>query len=103
MIFVVFLSHVRISQPSQETIDDALSHLYISASQVLEYIDESTTILCTHCNDTIKYNKWCLRRLFPESAIRNVEIDSSAINVSEIAYWIEDDTFHTLKEVVIGA
>jgi len=59
-----FLNIVRCRAPMEEEISSVLNNCYIDEDLVEQYIDDKTTIFCTHRKDVDYYNDLILHKKF---------------------------------------
>jgi hypothetical protein len=59
-------------------------------------------MLYTHREDVDNYNNHIVDKLFQNSTIYNVNIDSNAFEMVELNCWIHDPKFNQIKKVAIN-
>jgi hypothetical protein len=69
---------------------------------VLSSLNDSTTILCTHCEDVDMYNNFMVSNIFHESAIHSIDVRSNATNIDELQGWLHDPEFNQIKTTAVG-
>jgi len=63
--YCFFLNIIRCQAPTKEEISSILNNCYIDEDLIEQYIDDKTTILCTHRKDVDYYNNLILHKKFP--------------------------------------
>jgi hypothetical protein len=90
----------------EEEISSVLNNCYIDEDIVEQYIDDKTTIRCTHQKDIDYYNDLILQKRFPSDQIYVIQLETNARNVEHIQSWLNNKRFNhmqhvTLKELVM--
>jgi ATP-dependent exoDNAse (exonuclease V) alpha subunit len=79
-----FLNIIRYRTPTKEEISSVLNNCYIDEDLVEQYIDDETTILCTHRKDVDYYNNLIIHKKFPTDQIYAIQLETNARNVEHI-------------------
>jgi hypothetical protein len=114
--FAEFLARLRVSTPSQESIDEVLGECYVTEDDVADIIadalstpGEQLTILTSHREERDLYNSVMLKNLFPPEKIIDIPCiswckkDPSMATHPDLKEWLLDDNFHELPIVAVGA
>ncbi len=64
-----------------------------------QYIDDKTTILCTHRKDVDYYNDLILHKKFPGDQIYAIQLETNARNVEHIQSWVNNKRFNHMQYV----
>jgi hypothetical protein len=70
-------------------------------NSLLSHFDVDAIMLCTQKDAVDNYNNHMVDKLFQNSTIYNVSIDSNAFETTKLDYWIHDPIFHQIKKVAI--
>ncbi len=82
---------------------------HISEADVVREATYGTTVLCTHVEDVQAYNSAILEKMAADGHVQDVKPVPLRHNIrTDEEYelhsaWMQDPTFHTLKEVGVGA
>ncbi len=76
---------------------------YIDEDLVEQYIDDKTTILCTHRKDVDYYNDLILHKKFSSDQIYAIQLETNARNVEHIQSWVNNKRFNHMQHVALGA
>jgi ATP-dependent exoDNAse (exonuclease V) alpha subunit len=98
-----FLNIIRCRAPTKEEISLVLNNCYIDEDLVEQYIDDKTTILCTHRTDVDYYNDLILHKKFPADQIYVIQSETNARNVEHIQSWVNNKRFNLMQYVALGA
>ncbi|GIM01338.1 hypothetical protein Vretimale_6143 [Volvox reticuliferus] len=103
-----FLNIARTRQPTQKEIDSTFPpHMMLSRDDVVQSANGTDTILCSHRHQVADYNGAILNRLASEQQLSGpiiqVPLDTNAAQVPELYDWLQDNHFHELRQVAIGA
>jgi len=79
-----------------------LNNCYIDEDLVEQYIDDKTTILCTHRKDVDYYNYLILHKKFPIDQIYVIQLETNARNVEHIQSWVNNKRFNHMQHVALG-
>ncbi|KAG2482459.1 hypothetical protein HYH03_018605 [Edaphochlamys debaryana] len=112
--FSAFLDICRVRRPTQAEIDAIFppsGPAYITEAAVAATATPTTTVLCTHVEDTRAHNHRVLARLSatPGSGIGPIHmcrVDhdvTDPIMLNRLSTWLQDPDFHTLPQVAVGA
>jgi hypothetical protein len=101
--YCYFLNIVRCRAPMEEKISSVLNNCYIDEDLVEQYIDDNTTILCTHQKDVDYYNDLILHKKFPADQIYVIQLETNARNVEHIQSWVNNKRFNHMQHVALGA
>jgi len=80
-----------------------LNNRYIDEDLVEQYIDDKTTILCTHQKDIDYYNDLILHKKFLIDQIYVIQLETNARNVEHIQSWVNNKSFNHMQHVALGA
>jgi len=80
-----------------------LNNCYIDEDLVEQYIDDKTTILCTHQKDIDYYNDLIFHKKFPANQIYIIQLETKARNVEHIQSWVNNKRFNHMQHVALGA
>lgn len=100
--FLAFLNSIRITNPSQHAIDDCLRQCFVSEQEGQRFIDQNTTIICSHRETVAKYNTMCLLNFFCTDHVVEVSVHTNAPEDSQHKQWVSDTKFHQLTHIAIG-
>ncbi len=95
------LNTVKNKQPIQKEIDIFSSKNTMLLNSLLSHFDVDAIMLCTQKDAVDNYNNHMVDKLFQNSTIYNVSIDSNAFETTKLDYWIHDPIFHQIKKVAI--
>jgi len=98
-----FFNIIRCRTPTEEEISSVLNNCYIDEDLVEQYIDDKTTILCTHQKDIDYYNDLILHKKFPTDQIYAIQLETNARNVEHIQSWVNNKRFNHMQRVALGA
>jgi hypothetical protein len=70
-------------------------------NSLLSHFDVNAIMLCTQKEDVDNYNNHMVDKLFQNSTICNVSIDSNAFETTKLDYWIHNPIFHQIVKVAI--
>jgi ATP-dependent exoDNAse (exonuclease V) alpha subunit len=98
-----FFNIIHCRAPTKEEISSVLNNCYIDEDLVEEYIDDKTTILCTHRKDIDYYNDLILHKKFPIDQIYVIQLETNAKNVEHIQSWVNNKRFNHMQHVALGA
>jgi len=98
-----FLNIIHCRAPTEEEISSILNNCYIDEYLVEQYIDDKTTILCTHWKDVDYYNDLILHKKFPANQIYAIQLETNARNVKHIQSWVNNKRFNHMQHVALGA
>jgi hypothetical protein len=76
-----FFNIIRFQAPTKEEISLVLNNCYIDEDIVEQYIDDKTTILCTHRKDVDYYNDLILHKKFATDQIYAIQLETNTRNV----------------------
>jgi hypothetical protein len=97
-----FLNIIRCRAPMEEEISLVLNNCYIDEDLVEQYIDDKTTILCTHWKDIDYYNDLIIHKKFPTDQIYAIQLETNARNVECIQSWVNNKRFNHMQHVALG-
>jgi hypothetical protein len=80
-----------------------LNNCYIDEDLIKQYIDNKTTILCTHWKDVDYYNDLILHKKFLTDQIYVIQSKTNARNVEHIQSWVNNKRFNRMQHVALGA
>jgi hypothetical protein len=69
-VYLKFLNYIRDNVPTQKMIDEVLGDCTIDNcddANVLQYLDEETTIICSHLDRVIFYNNTMFHKCYPDT------------------------------------
>jgi hypothetical protein len=92
-----------LSNTTEEEISSILNNCYIDENLVEQYIDDKTTILCTHRKDVDYYNNLILHKKFLVDQIYGIQLETNARNVEHIQSWVNNKRFNHMQHVALGA
>jgi hypothetical protein len=106
-----FLNIIRERRPTELEIHNALvepdelmpESCIIDENSVQDYIDASTTIMCSHREDVNRYNTMMVKTIFGDDALRVPVQVTPMPSDSRLASWLGKTDFHTLPYVAVGA
>jgi hypothetical protein len=98
-----FLDVIHCRAPTEEEISLVLNNCYIDENLVEQYIDDKTTILCTHRKDVDYYNDLILHKKFPVDQIYAIQLETNARNVEHIQSWVNNKRFNHMQHVALRA
>ncbi len=98
-----FLNIICCRTPTEEEISSVLNNCYIDEDLVEQYIDDKTTILCTHRKDVDYYNNLILHKKFPADQIYAIQLETNARNVEHNQSWVNNKRFNHMQHVALGA
>jgi hypothetical protein len=81
---VLFFNIIRCRTPTEKEISSVLNNCYIDEDQVEQYINDKTTILCTHWKDVDYYDDLILHKKIPTNQIYVIQLETNARNVEHI-------------------
>jgi hypothetical protein len=87
----------------KEEISLVLNNCYIDEDLVEQYIDDITTILCTHWKDVNYYNNLILHKKFLADQIYAIQLEINEWNVEHVQSWVNNKRFNHLQHVALGA
>ena len=67
------------------------------------YLDPTTTILWSHCEDDTTYNDRIFKTIFAPNDIIHVTLDTNATEADNVLEWLKDLKFDQVHHVVVGA
>ncbi len=79
-----FFNIIHCRTPTEEEISSILNNCYIDENLVEQYIDDKTTILCTHQKGVDYYNNLILHKKFLANQIYVIQLETNAKNVEHI-------------------
>jgi ATP-dependent exoDNAse (exonuclease V) alpha subunit len=91
--YCYFFNIIRCQSPTKEEISSVLNNCYI---------DDKTTILCTHRKDVDYYNDLILHKKFPVDQIYVIQLETNARNVEHIQSWVNNKRFNHMQYVALG-
>ncbi|KAL0038502.1 hypothetical protein WJX77_008703 [Trebouxia sp. C0004] len=103
-VFASLLNVMRLHQPSQQLLDDVLGQCIVSEQDVPPLLTRAdVTVLCALKAQVAKYNMDMLHARFHAPAVLPVPIHGSGGSMPELCEWFNDEDFHCLPYVAIGA
>jgi hypothetical protein len=88
--------------PMEEEISSILNNCYIDEDLVEQYIDDKTTILCTHRKDVDYYNDLILHKKFLANQIYVIQLKTNVKNVEHIQSWVNNKKINHMQHVALG-
>ena len=82
---------------------ECLQNCIIKEEDIISNVDKYTTIICTHKKDVALYNRLILKKLYSNDEIKEVDILTNAHNEPSLVEWINNEKFHELQYIAIGA
>jgi hypothetical protein len=101
--YCFFSNIIRCRTPMEEEISLILNNYYIDENLVEQYIDDKTTILCTHWKDVDYYNDLIFHKKFLADQIYAIQLETNARNVEHIQSWVNNKRFNHMQHVALGA
>ncbi len=98
-----FLNIIPCRAPTEEEISSVLNNCYIDEDLVEKYIDDKTTIFCTHRKNVDYYNDLIIHKNFPADQIYTIQLETNARNVEHIQFWVNNKRFNHMQHVALGA
>ncbi len=98
-----FLNIIPCRAPTEEEISSVLNNCYIDEDLVEKYIDDKTTIFCTHRKNVDYYNDLIIHKIFPADQIYTIQLETNARNVEHIQFWVNNKRFNHMQHVALGA
>jgi ATP-dependent exoDNAse (exonuclease V) alpha subunit len=98
-----FFNIIRCRAPTKEEISSILNNCYIEEDLVEQYIDDETTILCTHQKNVDYYHDLIIHKKFPTDQIYAIQLETNARNVEHIQSWVNNKRFNHMQHVALGA
>jgi hypothetical protein len=98
-----FFNIIRCQTPMEKEISSILKNCYIDEDLVKQYIDDKTTIICTHRKDVNDYNDLIFHKKFPTNQIYAIQLETNARNVEHIQSWVNNKKFNHMQQVALGA
>ncbi len=98
-----FFNIIHCRALTEEEISSVLNNCYIDEDLIEQYIDDKTTILCTHWKDVDYYNDLILHKKFLVDQIYVIQLETNARNVEHIQSWVNNKRFNHLQHVALGA
>jgi len=98
-----FFNIIRCRAPMKQEISSILNNCHIDKDLVEQYIDDKTTILCTHQKDIDYYNNLILHKKFPIDQIYAIQLGTNARNVEHIQSWVNNKRFNHMQHLALGA
>jgi hypothetical protein len=86
----------------KEEISLVLNNCYIDEDLVEQYIDDKTTILCTHWKDVNYYNNLILHKKFLADQIYVIQLETNEWNVEHVQSWVNNKRFNHMQHVALG-
>lgn len=105
--YAEFLNLIRSS-----TITEAQLCQYLSANEGVKYISEEAALalvsskvraLCSHRADVNVYNAAAVSNTFSALDLVEVALETNASNIPDLAVWLENDRFHSMRSIAIDA
>ncbi len=81
----------------EEEISLVLNNCYIDETLVEQYIDDKTTILCTHWKDVDYYNDLIIHKKFPAEQIYVIQLETNVRNDEHIQSWVNNKRFNHVQ------
>jgi hypothetical protein len=97
-----FFNIICCQAPTEEEISSVLNNYYIDEKLIEQYIDDKTTILCTHWEDIDYYNDLILHKKFQADQIYVIQLETNARNVEHIQSWVNNKRFNHMQHVALG-
>jgi Cdc6-like AAA superfamily ATPase len=82
-VYLKFLNYIRDNVPTQEMIDEVLGDCTIDNfddANVLHYLDEETTIICSHLDRVLFYNNTMFHKCYPDTTKHLITGEASKQN-----------------------
>jgi hypothetical protein len=98
-----FFNIIHCRTPMEEEISSNLNNCYIDEDLAKQYINDKTTILCTHWKDVDYYNNLIIHKKFPAYQIYAIQLETNARNVEHIQSWVNNKRFNHMQHVALGA
>ncbi len=98
-----FLNIIPCRAPIEEEISSVLNNCYIDEDLVEKYIDDKTTIFCTHRKNVDYYNDLIIQKKFPADQIYAIQLETNAKNVEHNQSWVNNKRFNHMQHVALGA
>jgi hypothetical protein len=98
---ITLLGLARSAVVPQECIDQVLGDCMMSPQGIAGAVDDTTTFICTHRVDVATLNQAQLERRFPN--FLHVPINHNCESCPELMSWVEEEKFHDLTGVAVGA
>ena len=98
-----FLTTIRHRQPTTNEIFDSLGMCILDISTAQDYIDTTTTIVCTHREDVQYYNNFAIRKFHMEEDITHIKMKTNALEIPILQHWLDDKRFNEIELIAIGA
>ncbi|DBB04068.1 TPA: hypothetical protein ACH3X1_013121 [Trebouxia sp. C0004] len=103
-VFANLLNFMRMEQPSQQLLEDVLGHCVVSEQDLPALLSPSdVTVLCALKPQVAKYNMDILHARFHAPTVLIVLVHGSGGSVLELSEWFNNQDFHCLPNVAIGA
>jgi hypothetical protein len=87
----------------EKEISSILNNCYIDEDLVEQYIDDKTTIFCTHWKDVDYYNDLIIHKKILVDQIYVIQLETNAKNVEHIQSWVNNKRFNHMQHVVLRA
>jgi hypothetical protein len=100
---IFFKNIICCRTPTEEEMSSILNNCYIDEDFIKQYIDDKTTMLCTHKKDVDSYNDFILHKKFPVDQIYVIQLETNARNVEHIQSWLNNKRFNHMQRVALGA
>jgi hypothetical protein len=101
--YCFFLNKIHCRAPTKEKNSSVLNNCYFDEALVKQYIDDKTTILCTHQEDVDCYNDLIFHKKIPINQIYAIQLETNARNVKHIQSWVNNKRFNHMQHVALGA
>jgi hypothetical protein len=100
---LLFFNIIYCQAPTEEEISLVLNNCYIDEDLIEQYIDDKTTILCTHWKDVGYYNDLIFHKKFSTNQIYAIQLETNASNVEHIQSWVNNKRFNHMQHVALEA
>ena len=101
--YLNFLNIIRQRPPTEAEIEDTLGTCFIDNDMLSNYLNPTTTILCSHREDVTMYNDCIFKSIFAPKDIIPITLDTNATEAHNVSEWLKDSKFDQLHHVAVGA
>ena len=101
--YLNFLNIIRHRPPTETKIEDTLSACFTDNDMLSHYLDATTKILYSHCEDVTMYNDIIFKVIVAPADRILVTLDTNAIEAHNVSASLNDIKFDQLHHVAVGA
>eukprot|EP00951_Prasinocladus_malaysianus_P000169 scaffold1283_cov18-Prasinocladus_malaysianus.AAC.1 len=102
--FLDFLKLIRWRKPTETELQVALSNNVITENSAEDLVDSEHTVLCSHLEDTVNFNKKAISKLFDDSELQSVEPNTNIPDNHPLSDWRDKQyNKHCISHTAIGA